>query len=110
MCVFVVCMCARALTSSRSVDVISSRAFRHLSRKETGKRGRESVNRSRNDATGNAKYEKDTPQTEIRTRAEVKDDTVSGSFPTGDEREKKRTEGGQKWRWNGREGEETGRN
>lgn len=47
---------------------------------------------------GNAKYEKDTSTHQrragIRTRAEVKDDTVSDSFPAGerDEREKKSRE------------------
>lgn len=82
---------------------------------------RESVNRSRNDAVGNAKYEKDTSihqrRAGIRTRAEVKDDTVSDSFPAGERREGKEepgeTPGRRKRRWQGREKRgrrDTGRN
>lgn len=95
-CVFFVCVrvCAHIVAIGRR-SLVESVPTSLSRRVKWGRGGREeeSVNRSRNDAAGNAKHEMDTPthhRAGIRTRAEVKDDTVSDSFPAGDEREKKR--------------------
>lgn len=94
LCVCVLCVCAH-IVAIRRHSLVESRSDVSHEVKRGGEGVEESVNRNRNDAAESAKHEKDTPthhmgRAGIRTRAEVKDDTVSDSFPAGDEKEKKR--------------------